>query len=163
MPRECWPVAIYDKRKPVVSDGYHARENGWHAGVDICFRRLKTDPPFNPKAPGHDGTKLFYSPDDAGIVAATEGKIWSVKENPRGWSIVIDRGDIATYYQHLASDVRVTKGQIVTAGTRIGTMGYDPKQGPNAFRHCHFEIWKGGPADHVNPVPYLKEWPMVSL
>lgn len=163
--QNCWPVSIYDgKRYPVVSDGYHARESGFHAGVDICFRRLSTDPPFDPKHPGHDGTKGFYSPEDAEIISCSEGKVYSVKKNSRGMSVVVDRGDFAYYYQHLQLEgIQVQKGDIVKPGTKLGLMGYDIAPGANPFRHLHFEIWKGGPKDHINPEPLLRQWPMVSL
>src|SRR5262249_45168701 len=88
---------------------------------------------------------------------------------PRGFAVVIDHGALgfATYYAHL-SRLLVTptqqgrSGQRVYAGQPIGVVGADPTD-PWGAPHLHFELWKGGPGDAIDPAPVLRWWECLAV
>lgn len=65
---------------------------------------------------------------------------------------VVDGKTVQMYYAHL-SDVNVSPGQVIQAGSAIATTGRTGNAWnvPNA--HLHFEVREGGSS--VNPEPYL--------
>jgi len=123
-----------------------------HYGVDVMYRR---------RSPVPSGRSRYWCPDGVPAYAARAGTIWSVDRAPRGWTVVIDHGPPwATFYTHLASIVNgLTKGVIVSAGDKIGTVGYDPLD-PNKVVHLHFAVWHAGSGDRasVDPTAVMGSW-----
>jgi murein DD-endopeptidase MepM/ murein hydrolase activator NlpD len=66
-----------------------------------------------------------------------------------GNAVIIDHGGYTTLYAHM-STIRVSSGQRVPQGTRIGDIG---STGLSTGPHLHFEVRLGGVA--VNPARYL--------
>lgn len=130
-----------------------------HLGVDVMFRRSSG---FDKRAlgfQGHDGDERWFAPPDTPVLAARAGRVWSVDKSARGVEVVIDHGaPWATYYQHLTS-ASVAPGDFVTAGQRIGVMGYDPTD-PEGLRHLHFAAWYRGHGDaaSVDPERAMSSW-----
>src|SRR5439155_21636546 len=77
---------------------------------------------------------------------------------PRGWSVKIDHAPrkLTTYYTHLSS-LLVSKDQFIAAGTPIGIIGGDPLDAAHLM-HLHFELWRGGSSDRVDPGPFMSSW-----
>jgi len=103
----------------------------FHAGIDIS-------------GPGIDG---------AAIIAAGAGTV--IHAGPLGGygnAVMIDHGNgVVTVYGHQRSGgIRVSVGQHVSKGQRIGTVG---STGMSTGPHCHFEVRVNGTA--VNPLNYL--------
>ncbi|MEJ7598489.1 MAG: peptidoglycan DD-metalloendopeptidase family protein [Kofleriaceae bacterium] len=165
--RWVWPVSKFGERAPVISDGVGSpRPGGPHRGVDIMFARTKTDP-FEAGTP--NGSKMFVMPDNIAALAAGDGTVWSAGPTSRGFAIVIDHGQpagVATYYQHLEKlfvtpTSRAQAGQRVRAGDPIGIVGARPLDGEK-LKHLHFEIWRGGHKDAINPAGFMRAWPSVA-
>lgn len=164
--RWVWPVPIWRGRKPVISSGWGTpRGTQQHEGADVMFRRLPSDP-YPVRSP--NGSKGFVLPEGVFALAAADGKVWSAGWTPRGFSVVLDHGElgkIATYYTHLQTlllqpTARGRSGQRVIAGQPLGIIGADPKDS-NGLKHLHFAIWLGGPRDAVDPEPLMRSWAMV--
>lgn len=164
--RWVWPVPIWRGRKPVISSGWGTpRGDRIHEGVDVMFRRLPSDP-YPVRSP--NGSKLFVLPEGVFALAAADGKVWSAGWTKRGFSVVIDHGElgkVATYYTHLSTLLlqptsRGASGQRVIAGQPLGIIGADPMDG-NGLKHLHFAVWLGGPNQAVDPAPLMKSWVMV--
>jgi len=67
-----------------------------------------------------------------------------------GNNVTIDHGfGYTTLYGHMA-DVFVKKGDVVTKGQPIGTVG---SSGTSTAPHCHYEVRVNGHA--VNPINYV--------
>lgn len=116
-----------------------------HYGVDVMYR---------------DGGKRYFAPVGVPVLAARSGKVWSVRRGPRGIAVVVDHGKpFATFYQHLSA-VSVRKGQPLSAGDPLGTMGFDPTDKAKLL-HLHFAAWLDGSGDaaSVDPVPAMRVWP----
>lgn len=80
--------------------------------------------------------KSVCSPN-AGINTNTSNQSYGFCNYGYGNGVVINHGDgTFSMYAHMAS-VSVTKGQTVTQGQQIGTMG---SSGMSSGRHCHFEL-----------------------
>lgn len=113
---------------------FHGKEN--HSGIDIG-RNL--DPP--------------KAIDGASIVAAGDGKvIFAGSRGGYGNTVMIDHGNgVVTLYAHQRSGgIKVSEGQNVSKGDRIGTVG---STGYSTGAHLHFEVRiNGTPA---NPMDYL--------
>ncbi len=161
--RWIWPVASYNGRAPVISDGFNSPRPGLprHGGVDIMFRRVPGDT-FKLGTP--NGTKLFVMPDEHPVLAASDGVVWSAMKTKTGHSVVIDHGPrkASTFYAHL-DKLLVTptaKGaakQQVRAGQVIGTVGFSPLD-RQKLKHLHFEVWLGGPSDRIDPSLLMRSW-----
>lgn len=107
-----------------------------HTGIDIG-RNL--DPP--------------QSIDGAAIVAAESGKvIYAGYRSGYGNTVMIDHGNgIVTLYAHQQSGgIKVSLGQQVDKGQRIGTVG---STGLSTGPHLHFEVRVNGTC--VDPMKYL--------
>ena len=147
---------------PVVSSGIGSpRPNGPHRGVDIMYKRRPTDP-FVRGTP--NGSKWHVMPDNVLVLAASDGVVWSAGPTSTGNSVVIDHRPhkLATFYAHLEKHFltptsRSLSGQRVTAGQPIGIIGFSPLDGER-LKHLHFEIWRGGPNDWIDPEPLLRTW-----
>ncbi len=164
--RWVWPMTAWNGRAPVVSDGFNSPRPGHkrHGGVDLMFRRLPSD---TLKAGTPNGSKLHVMADNHAVVAAADGLIWSAMMTPRGHAVVIDHGPekLCTFYQHLDKlavmlTARGASKQRVRAGEPIGTAGFSPID-PQRLKHLHFELWRGGPADAVDPEPLMRSWSVV--
>jgi hypothetical protein len=136
-----------------------------HAGVDLMFARIASDP-F--PAGSVDGSKWFVMPPAWPAVAAADGVLWTAGYSSRGYFVVIDHGNVATFYQHLSSlMVPETKPPAkgtprdklvqIKAGQPLGVIGGDPQEGSH-LRHLHFELWPGGPKSAIDPAPLMKGW-----
>jgi hypothetical protein len=148
--RWVWPLPRWNGRAPQVSDGFGVRKNGvMHKGVDLMYARQTGDT-------AH-GSKSFVMPDDMHAIAASDGVVWSAMKTPRGNAVVITHGATwSTFYQHLEKAL-VTKGERVRAGQPIGIVGADPLDGEH-LKHLHFELWRGGPNDAIDPAPVMRAW-----
>ncbi|MDO9556648.1 MAG: peptidoglycan DD-metalloendopeptidase family protein [Coriobacteriia bacterium] len=108
-----------------------------HTGIDIG-RNL--DPP--------------KSIDGAAIVATEDGKvIYASYRSGYGNTVMIDHGNgIVTLYAHQQNGgIKVSVGQNVTKGQRVGTVG---STGLSTGPHLHFEVRVNGTC--VDPMKYLK-------
>lgn len=163
-----WPVAVWNGRTPVVSDGFMSRRpGGRHNGVDIMFKRQPSDR-FPVGSP--NGSKLYVMPDNVVVLAAADGVVWSAKNTSYGPTVVIDHGGrLSTYYTHLArllvppTEPRASSKPTVKAGQPIGIIGYSPRD-PAKLKHLHFEVWQGTAGNKVgklDPEALMKAWPIV--
>lgn len=139
-----WPMEVLSSGdRPVITQEYRgAQDPSPHLGVDLMYR---------------DASGRAYVPDDASVVAAADGVVWSAARAPRGWTVVIDHGKpYATFYTHMSS-VNVAKGQRIAAGGKIGVVGADPLDAARVT-HLHFAVWRGGAGDAaaVDPAPLLR-------
>ena len=137
---------------PEVTDKFGTDRDGGkrkHKGVDIMYRRVAGKPP---RKTGDHGTKLFWAPPGTPVVAARAGVVAAVGKDSHGGKVLIGHGSpsdmggkkVATWYRHMET-VTVKKGDKVTAGQPLGTMGWDPS-GNQKARHLHFEVWVAGSA-----------------
>ena len=161
-----WPVPRWQGRAPVISDGFGSPRAGTtHMGVDLMFARIASDP-FARTGP--NGTKLFVMPDAWPAVAAGDGVLWSARHTARGFAIVIDHGNVATFYQHLDTlmvpetqpPAKGTPRQQliqIRAGQPLGVIGGDPLD-PGRLKHLHFELWPSGPQSAIDPQALMKSW-----
>jgi hypothetical protein len=165
--RWVWPVTTWQGRAPVISDGFGSQrpEGRTHAGVDIMFKRAPTDA-FKPGTP--NGSRMFVMPDALVAVAASDGVVWSAMPTPRGFAVVIDHGPrpFATFYTHLERLLVAPTGpkqsrQVVRAGQPIGISGFDPLD-PAKLKHLHFELWRGGPSNAVDPATVMRGWEVLT-
>ena len=120
----------------------------------------------NAAAGGHP---QFTVPEGVRALAASDGVVWSAARMPRGFTVVLDHGPAgyATFYTHfsemfVAPTQRAASKERVYAGQPIGVVGADPMD-PNGLPHLHFELWKGGPGDAVDPGPLMKWWEHIAV
>lgn len=162
-----WPVAAWNGRAPVISDGYGSRrpDGRQHEGVDIMYRRASSDS-FPAGTP--NGSKGFVMPDSMPVLAARDGVVWSALETPRGFAVVIDHGKpFATFYAHLERlfvqpTARAQSKERVRAGQPIGIVGYSPLDAER-IKHLHFEVWEGGPQAKIDPALAMRAWRVVDV
>lgn len=142
---------------PVISQEFRAAGGGQapHLGVDLMYRNAAPPP-------------IFTAPEGVPVLAARDGKLWSITKTPRGWAVVLDHGPpFATFYQHLESIAPALadakRGELVLAGTPLGIMGSDPTDGGHV-RHLHFAVWYQGHGDSasVDPSQAMATWRLVS-
>ncbi len=116
------------------------------------------------------GHPQFVVPEGVRALAASDGVVWSAERMARGFVVVIDHGKvskIATFYTHLsrlfvAPTRRAASKERVYAGQPIGIIGADPMD-PAGLPHLHFELWRGGPGDAVDPAPLMRSWEHISV
>lgn len=160
-----WPVPITAGRRPVVSDGWGPRRGGvFHPGADLMFAR--THPRDQLEAAPADniaGTPHYFMPLQVPALAASAGRLWAAYASPLGWSVIIDHGRWATFYQHLARLLVAPReggadGPAIDAGHPVGIIGGSPIG--YRLRHLHFELWLG--RQPINPEPFLARWQLVT-
>ncbi len=131
-----WPVPGYYRISSPFGPRicpFHGKEN--HSGIDIGRKA--------------DGTSI----NGAAIVAAGSGKvIWAGARGGYGNCVMIDHGNgVVTLYAHQQNGgIKVSVGQSVSKGARIGTVG---STGYSTAPHLHFEVRINGTP--VNPMKYL--------
>jgi murein DD-endopeptidase MepM/ murein hydrolase activator NlpD len=127
-----WPVRDHSgNRLGRITQEYRPPS---HMGVDIAV-------------PGH------YQDAAGSVVAIAAGKVAAAYLAPRGWSVLLDHGDWASGYLHLAElDPAVREGGRVELGQRLGPMGADPLDAEHVV-HLHLQLAPGGHT--ADPAPYL--------
>ncbi len=96
----------------------------------------------------------FTAPRGTAIQATGNGKVVKVENRKRGYgkNILIDHGfGYTTLYAHM-HDIVVKKGDVVTKGQKIGTIG---STGTSTAPHLHYEVRINGKA--VNPIDYCMD------
>ncbi|MEA2467653.1 MAG: hypothetical protein QOJ57_1779 [Thermoleophilaceae bacterium] len=119
---------------------------------------------FGVDRPGHKhmGVDLL-APKGTPIVAPRGGIITKVayQAGGAGYYVVLSgAGEQLDYtFMHMVKgSTRVTEGQTVKIGQRLGDVG---STGASSATHLHFEIWQGAWAaggKAVDPLPYMKRW-----
>jgi len=110
----------------------------------------------------HQGQDMFAD-EGTPVVAVRAGTIDYVEYQAggAGWYVVVDgEGESYDYaFMHLKEgSIPVVKGQHVSAGERIGSVGHT---GDAQGNHLHFEIWDGpwfAGGNAVDPLPFLQLW-----
>ncbi|MGE0404025.1 MAG: peptidoglycan DD-metalloendopeptidase family protein [Kofleriaceae bacterium] len=156
-----FPVPSLGDRPAVVSNPFKASA---HLGVDIMFKRRDARDLIAVFPAGtSNGTPLFFIPDNLPALAASAGTVTFAANTPVGHTVIIQHpNNWSTYYTHL-STLAVSKGQQVTAGQTLGTIGASPTDGQHLV-HLHFEMWNGHRrSGAVDPAPYLAAWPRASI
>jgi murein DD-endopeptidase MepM/ murein hydrolase activator NlpD len=107
----------------------------------------------------HQGFDLL-APKGTPVVAPYAGTISFVdyQAGGAGYYVVL-HADYDYAFMHLASgSTRVTVGQTVAAGARIGDVG---QSGDAVGPHLHFEVWRGlwqQGGTPIDPEPLLRSW-----
>ena len=122
-------------------------------GAPLVDRRMTSSfgrrlDPFHRRQAVHAGID-YVSSANAPVLATGGGVVTYANRNGRYGNLVeIDHGQgFVTRYAHL-SDIRVTVGQEVERGTRVGTVG---STGRSTAPHLHYELRIGGqPSDPRN-------------
>ena len=107
--------------------------------------------PFYKVETEHFGVDLIAPQGDA-VLAVADGTVTDVISSRKGHGNVVEithPGGYVTRYGHL-SDVKVSRGQHVTRGRRIASVGIS---GNTFAPHLHFEMLKDG--EYVDPVAYF--------
>lgn len=162
-----FPVPNLGDRPASISNAFRADASGGarqHLGADLMFRRrdardlIAAYPPGSP-----NGSALFFMPDDVPALAASTGVVTFAASTPIGHTVIVRHlNGWATYYTHLAR-LAVTKGQSVTPGQLLGTIGASPTD-RERLKHLHMEVWKGGTrAGAIDPAPFLAAWSRTSI
>lgn len=135
-----------------------------HMGVDVMFGRTAADP-YPVGSP--NGSRGYVMPDHWPAVAASDGVLWSAGRTPRGYAVVIDHGNVATFYQHLETlfvpettpqrGVPRSERIAIRAGQPLGVIGADPLDGEH-LKHLHFELWPNGPQSAIDPARLMAGW-----
>jgi murein DD-endopeptidase MepM/ murein hydrolase activator NlpD len=128
-----WPVPGFSRISSPFGYRVHPilHTKTFHAGIDIAGSGI----------------------NGASIVAAGSGTVISAgSRGGYGNVVMIDHGNgVVTVYAHQRSGgIRVSVGQKVSKGQRIGTVG---STGMSTGPHCHFEVRVNGTAK--NPMNYL--------
>jgi murein DD-endopeptidase MepM/ murein hydrolase activator NlpD len=129
-----WPVPGYYTITSPFGWRIHPilRTRRFHAGIDIS------------------GAGIFGS----AIIAAGSGKvIWAGPSGGYGNVVMVDHGNgvVSVYAHQMSGGIRVSVGQQVTKGQRIGTVG---STGLSTGPHLHFEVRVNGTPR--NPMIYLR-------
>jgi len=162
--RWVWPLGVWRGRKPEISDGFASNRRSTkgevirHGGVDLMYRRVASDKCL-PGTP--NGSRGYVMPDHRAALAAADGVAAFAQNTPRGWTVILDHAQpkLSTYYTHL-SQLLVVPKQAVLAGQPIGIIGSDPLDVEHLM-HLHFELWRGGPKNGIDPEPLMRTWELV--
>lgn len=105
--------------------------------------------PFYKIESNHSGLDIIAGEGEA-VLATADGTVSSVQRSSKGLGnmVTIDHGNgYVTRYAHL-SDIQVSKGQRVTKGRKLGSVGIS---GNTFAPHLHYEVLKDGePQDPIN-------------
>lgn len=158
IPAGTWvfPVPSLGDRAAVISNPFKMSA---HLGVDIMFKRRDGRDLIAAFPAGtSNGTPLFFIPDNVSALAASAGVVTFAANTPVGHTVIIQHpNNWTTYYTHLTT-LAVAKGQQVTAGQTLGTIGASPTDGQHLV-HLHFELWKGQKrSGAIDPAPFLAAW-----
>lgn len=96
----------------------------------------------------------FTAPKGTPIQATGNGKVIKIENRKRGYgkNVTVDHGfGYTTLYAHM-NDIIVKKGDKVTKGQKIGTIG---STGTSTAPHLHYEVRINGKA--VNPIDYCMD------
>lgn len=113
---------------------------------------------------GHHGVDIFAK-KGAPALSPVTGRIVSIRgvgedkgTEKSGKFVRIQRGDYSYFLGHLDTVENLKVGDIVLAGTQIGTVG-NTGNAKGTHPHIHFSIEKGNPDDNdtVDPFGYLME------
>ena len=118
---------------------------------------LRNDP-FTGAARQHSGIDLA-APRGTSIEAVRDGIIqFAGKKGGYGNIVIVDHGDgLTTRYAH-CDTLNVSEGDIIRAGTPIGTVG---STGRATGSHLHFEVRQDGNA--VDPENFLDRFPLKAI
>ena len=157
--RWVWPVPRWRDRRPVISDGFGSPRPGGarHEGVDLMFARGPGDA-YASGTP--NGAAHHVMPDNMTALAAADGTVSFAGWTPRGFSVVIDHGAVATYYTHLALLLTSRRAR-VRAADPVGIIGADPLDAAH-LKHLHFALWRDGPSTAIDPAPLMRSWEVVA-
>lgn len=111
----------------------------------------RTDPVTREKGAFHSGIDIA-APRGSDVYASADGKIIQAGYHRGGYGnlvIIQHSDDLRTYYGHLAK-ITVVKGQTISRGMVLGTVG---SSGKTTGPHLHFEVRKGDKA--IDPDAYL--------
>lgn len=88
------------------------------------------------------------------VLASADGVVDDVFDSELGKCVVVNHKDgYMTMYANLNDDLTLKKGDKITKGDKIGTVGNTALGDVTDGEHLHFEIIKDG--NNVNPVDYL--------
>ena len=102
---------------------------------------------------GVDITRSGGGSTGLAVVAAGSGRVTTAGyHSSYGYHVIINHGNgLSTLYAHMQrGSLRVSAGDYVSAGQRIGSIG---STGNVTGPHLHFEVRVNG--NRVNPLPYL--------
>ncbi|MFM2032199.1 MAG: hypothetical protein RLZZ297_964 [Chloroflexota bacterium] len=138
------------------------------AGVTTYWGHTETDMAFAYN--GHDGWDYAAAPPDEALAAADGTVVFAgfADDNCDTLAVIVDHGaDVRTLYWHL-SDIAVSGGDVVQAGTVLGVIG---ESGCAKGPHLHFGVqyhgvgidpygWCGRDADpwHDHPAGSASHW-----
>jgi len=117
------------------------------------------NPETYPEYGGHPGLD-FAAPSGTPVWSVYWAEVVYAGVNPswpgRGQHVILDHGDLWTYYMHL-SDVDVVPGQSVEPGQRIGWSG---NTGWSTGPHLHLGVYDPIIDQFIDPAPLLGlgEW-----
>lgn len=138
-PGSSGPVNTQGWTHPMGGQGVSGSRYGWRTSPITGKRQFHQGIDY----PAAAGTPIYAA--KGGIVTRAE------MSSSYGNVVYIDHGDgIETRYGHMLRTPSVSKGQRVTAGTRLGVVG---STGNSTGNHLHFEVRKNGKAQ--NPVNYV--------
>ncbi len=157
------PIGLFNGRRPVISDGVHF--DGvprLHPGIDLCYRRVASDPPFDAASNPRDGSKGFAMPGEKthAAYAIDDGVIAFAGRITTGGMIQLKPDSLPGHYVNYihmdAETLTVRKGDRVTKGQMLGFVGVNPND--KSLRHLHFELRKGEPGSGtpIDPTPHVQ-------
>ncbi len=102
----------------------------------------------------HDGADISAKLGEK-VKSMTSGSVTEVYTDPMlGVTVEIDHENgLIGYYSNLSEDVAVVKGQTVSAGTIIGSIGETAESEINEDPHLHFALKKNG--EWIDPIALL--------
>lgn len=158
-----WPMPVLpDGRKAVITSGFKTNNQSRpdHDGVDMFYAWKYGDRPdftgdHGAAGKQPNGDPKWVVPYGVRCLAAADGVVQIAGKIGTGYRMWIDHGNgWRTGYFHLLDVNGFAVGDKVTAGTPLGLIGDNPKDGD--ARHLHFELSPSDRYAPVNPEPYLK-------